>query len=171
MKVTNIKKKISRFSKTQKIFIFHHMGLGDFISCNAIIRKFCKQKKEIFLFCKINLLKNIKFMYRDLKNLTIIKIKDENDIDNFLKSINLEKGIIKLLSWALTIFIKLFRTNSKTKTSLLIWFFINNLIFLILIDLKRRIGKEILRMRKEFIKNSIQKMKNIFLFTMILTEI
>ena len=115
MKVINIKKKINRFSKTQKIFLFHHMGLGDFISCNAIVRKFCKQKKEIFLFCKVNLLKNIKFMYRDLKNLTIIKIKDENDIDIFLKSINLEKRNYQVVELGFDNFYKTISNKFKNK--------------------------------------------------------
>ena len=115
MKVINIKKKINRFSKTQKIFLFHHMGLGDFISCNAIVRKFCKQKKEIFLFCKVNLLKNIKFMYRDLKNLTIIKIKDENDIDTFLNLINLKKRNYQVIELGFDNFYKTISNKFKNK--------------------------------------------------------
>ena len=69
------------------------MGLGDFISCNAIIRKLCKQRKEVFLFCKRNLKRNIEFMYRDLPNLYLISIKDESEIEYFLESINLEKEL------------------------------------------------------------------------------
>ena len=91
------------------------MGLGDFISCNAIIRKFCKQKKEVFFFCKINLLKNIKFMYRDLNNLTIIKIKDENEINNFLESIDLNKKNYQIIELGFDNFFKTISTKLRNK--------------------------------------------------------
>ena len=48
-KFINVKNKFNNSLTNQKIFIYHHMGLGDFISCNAIIRKLCNQKKDIFL--------------------------------------------------------------------------------------------------------------------------
>tara|TARA_A100001011_G_C14298629_1_gene839689 strand:+ start:1094 stop:2653 length:1560 start_codon:yes stop_codon:yes gene_type:complete len=90
-KFYNIQNKFDNSSLKSKIFIYHHMGLGDFISCNSIIRRFCKQNKEVFLFCKKNLYENIKFMYRDLHNLYLIIVKTENDIDYFFKKIKLEK--------------------------------------------------------------------------------
>ena len=86
---SNVKNEFNKLSIKPKIFIYHHMGLGDFISCNAIIRKLCNQNKEIFLICKSydHFLKNVEFMYRDLNNLFLIKIKDENEIDPFLSQL------------------------------------------------------------------------------------
>ena len=114
-KFINVKNKFNNSLTNQKIFIYHHMGLGDFISCNAIIRKLCNQKKDIFLFCKKNLFKNVKFMYRDLNNLNLIKIKDENEIDKFFKKINLEKKNYQIIELGFDNFYKTISNKLKNK--------------------------------------------------------
>ena len=114
-KFLNIKNRFNNLSIRPKIFIYHHMGLGDFISCNAIIRKLCKQKKEIFLFCKRNLIKNIEFMYRDLPNLYLISIKDETEIGFFFKSINLEKKNYKIIELGFSNFYKTIQHKFKNE--------------------------------------------------------
>ena len=114
-KFLNIENKFNELSIKPKIFIYHHMGLGDFISCNAILRKLCDQKKEVFLFCKKSLIKNIGFMYRDLSNLYLISIKDESEIDSFFDSINLERENYKVIELGFDNFYKTIQTKFKKK--------------------------------------------------------
>lgn len=51
-----------------KIFIYQHLGMGDHILCNAIIREYTQKYDKIFLFVKPNNIKNVFYMYRDLGN-------------------------------------------------------------------------------------------------------
>ena len=62
------------------IYLYHHLGLGDHIICNGLVREIYKIEKEVSLYCKFNNLNNVTYMYRDLKNLHIIGIKSDQDI-------------------------------------------------------------------------------------------
>lgn len=77
-----------------KIYIYHHMGLGDHISCNGLIRTIINKNKNknviYYLFCKKNLYKTIKFMYRDIRNLKL-KAISSNPPDK-----EVEKHLLKL---------------------------------------------------------------------------
>ena len=55
-----------------KIFIHQHLGLGDMIICNGLIRhllSLTSKNDRIFLFCKNIHYQSIKFMYRDEKKI------------------------------------------------------------------------------------------------------
>ncbi len=77
-----------------QIYIYHHLGLGDHFHCNGVVRFLLKNKyknKEVSLFAKKKYFEMVKFMYRDLDNLKIIAItnneKDElKEINSFVKS-------------------------------------------------------------------------------------
>ena len=77
-----------------QIYIYHHLGLGDHFHCNGVVRFLLKNKyknKEVNLFAKKKYFEMVKFMYRDLDNLKIIAItnneKDEpKEINSFVKS-------------------------------------------------------------------------------------
>ena len=78
----------------KKIIIYHHLGLGDHIHCNGLIRFMLKQIRnaEIYIFTRENFKKMIKFMYRDEKKIKLIiipkNINDESSyVNNFLKKI------------------------------------------------------------------------------------
>ena len=58
------------------IYIYHNMGMGDHILCNAIIRINAKKYDRIYLFVKPNNLKNVAYMYRDLQNIKFISFDD-----------------------------------------------------------------------------------------------
>lgn len=89
-----------------RIYIYHHLGLGDHISCNGIVRSILKKNKKtnIFLFCKKSLTDLVKFMYRDKKNIKLIPIqtkgkseKEYSDkIENYLKNLKNKHKIIKI---------------------------------------------------------------------------
>ena len=52
------------------IYIYQHLGLGDMISNNGLIRYLVEvnfQAKNFFIFCKKMHVKSVRFMYRDQK--------------------------------------------------------------------------------------------------------
>ena len=64
------------------IYIYHHLGLGDSIACNGLVRHILEisdNTTNIFVFCKKNFFKIIKFMYRDQSRINLIPL--ENNID------------------------------------------------------------------------------------------
>ncbi len=50
------------------VYIHHHLGLGDHITCNALVRNIAKDYDKIYLFYKSlpHHLPNLKYMYRDM---------------------------------------------------------------------------------------------------------
>lgn len=67
------------------------MGLGDTIICNALIRNICKKYEHVTIFSKPKYLESTRFMFRDIKNLQILSM-DDNDVGSFLYNIpNTEK--------------------------------------------------------------------------------
>lgn len=71
----------------EEIYIYHHLGLGDHIICNSIVRNFCDSYDTVYLFVKPHNYKNVEFMYRDLTNITLIKGYD-NFCENYIKRKN-----------------------------------------------------------------------------------
>ena len=64
----------------KKIYIFQNTGLGDYFSCNGIVRFIYQKNKNknlIYLFVPENLKKTIKLMYKDLKKLRILIIPNK----------------------------------------------------------------------------------------------
>jgi hypothetical protein len=54
------------------IYIYHHLGMGDHILCNAIIRTYTEQYDKVYNFAKPRFANNVMYMYRDLSNVKII---------------------------------------------------------------------------------------------------
>lgn len=79
---------------SSQIYIYHHLGLGDHFHCNGVVRFLLKNKyqnKKVNLFAKKKYFEMVKFMYRDLDNLEIIPItnneKDElNEVNSYIKA-------------------------------------------------------------------------------------
>lgn len=58
------------------VLLYHHLGLGDHIMCHGIVREYCKNYDEVTIFSKPHNYVSVAFMYRDIKNLTIIEGED-----------------------------------------------------------------------------------------------
>ena len=67
------------------IILYHHLGLGDHIMCNGIVREYCKKYNRVIIFSKPCNYPTVSFMYRDLPNLTIIK-GDDTIAKEFIQS-------------------------------------------------------------------------------------
>ena len=86
------------------IYIYQHLGLGDLISNNGLIRHLIEvntRTKNFFIFCKKMHIKSVKFMYRDLKKIKLIPItnnpkKEKKEVDNYLNKIKEKYEIIKI---------------------------------------------------------------------------
>jgi hypothetical protein len=84
--------------------IYQHLGLGDIILCNGLVRHLISAEynsKKFFFICKNSNFKSAKFMYRDIKNLKIIGINEKKDekkeVNFFLKKfVNKEVNYIKI---------------------------------------------------------------------------
>lgn len=79
-------------------FIYHHLGLGDHIICNRIVRYIAKQNQQVMLFVKNHNFDSVKFMYRDLDNINYTCVNSDRQVQNFtgkIKDIDMSKIFIK----------------------------------------------------------------------------
>jgi len=51
-------------------YILPHLGLGDYLVCNGLIRNIIKPEGEYILFCNDRFTVSVPFMFRDIKNLS-----------------------------------------------------------------------------------------------------
>lgn len=65
------------------VYIYHHLGLGDHIIANGMVRTIAKKYDKVFLFCKPHNFNNVSRMYKDLPNIKLILIEDLNYINSF----------------------------------------------------------------------------------------
>jgi hypothetical protein len=77
----------------ENIYIYHHLGLGDHIICNGLIRNVCKKIHNVNLFVKPQYYDSVQFMYRDISNLKLIKA-DDSQVHDFLKDIPGDEQLI-----------------------------------------------------------------------------
>lgn len=77
-----------------ELYIYHHLGLGDHIICNAIIRNYASKYDRIILFVKPHNLTSVSFMYRDLENIIFI-VADDFYAENYIKE-NSIKNLLKI---------------------------------------------------------------------------
>jgi hypothetical protein len=77
-------------------YIYHHLGLGDHIICNGMVRHFCKKYDNIVVFCKDQYYENVSYMYRDLNNLEIFSFLDDQQVIDFInRNITVKNNLIK----------------------------------------------------------------------------
>ena len=62
--------------------IHHHLGLGDHIICNGLVRYFTQYYKVI-LFCKHKNIYNVSVMFSDIKNLSLIGVENDNEASQY----------------------------------------------------------------------------------------
>lgn len=72
-------------------YIYHHLGLGDHIICNGMVRHFLEEHGKIGLFCHSHYQKNVNYLYRDDSEINILPYKNESDICSFLSSLDKNK--------------------------------------------------------------------------------
>lgn len=78
-----------------EIYIHHHLGLGDHIICNGLVREIYKIYSKVYLFCKPHNVNNVKFMYRDLENLEVLEGDDRESIQYIMNN-NLREKYLRI---------------------------------------------------------------------------
>jgi len=71
-------------------YIHHHLGLGDHIINNGMVRHFCKEYGAISLFAYNHNLKNVEYMYRDIDRVKIIGVESDMEADEYVSKNNLD---------------------------------------------------------------------------------
>lgn len=74
------------------MYIYHHLGLGDHIICNGLVRHFALNN-AVSLYCKHKNLSMVSFMYRDNPNISILPVNSDTDIQQNLQPHTLICGI------------------------------------------------------------------------------
>lgn len=82
------------------IYIYQHMGLGDHIICNGLIRSIVADNNKYFLFVKNSYIGSVKFMYRDLDNLDFIIVENDSEVESTLSNLDLEKNKIIIIGFS-----------------------------------------------------------------------
>ena len=78
-----------------KLYVFHHLGLGDHIICNGLIRCLLKHVDEITLFAKSHNCDNVKRMFEDLGNkLFLVPVKDDQGVVSYVKEKNIKNCLV-----------------------------------------------------------------------------
>lgn len=75
------------------IYLYHHLGLGDHIICNGMVRYVFKRQKDLSIFCKQHNLNNVKTMYYDIPGLNIIPVIDDFDVEKYIYDNNIYNNI------------------------------------------------------------------------------
>jgi hypothetical protein len=77
-----------------EIFIYHHLGLGDHIDCNAIARIYLKEYNydKVNIFAKQKYFKMINFMFRDEPNIEVINIPGDDEKREVHNTLQKNKG-------------------------------------------------------------------------------
>ena len=71
-------------------YIYHHLGLGDHIINNGMVRHFYKQHSAITLFAYNHNVKNVQYMYRDLENFQVLGVESDAQADYYISNNNLD---------------------------------------------------------------------------------
>jgi len=75
------------------VYIYHHLGLGDHIIANGMVRTIVKKYDKTFIFCKPNNFKNVSRMYKDLSHK--LKIINMNEMSiNLFRVLNPDNNYI-----------------------------------------------------------------------------
>ena len=66
-----------------KIFVKHHLGMGDNIVHNGMIRKIAEDNpnSQIYLAAKHHNFKNVEYMFRDNPRITVLSVESDSDMN------------------------------------------------------------------------------------------
>lgn len=67
-------------------YVYHHLGLGDHIICNGLVRSLLHTSESIVLLCYSHNETNVRYMYRDEPRITILPFDNENLIISFIEN-------------------------------------------------------------------------------------
>lgn len=87
----------SRCSHAGPLFVYTHLGLGDLIICQAILRNIYSvlsaSGRGLSIFAKPRFLKSARFLLRDLEGLEILEM-DDSEVQAFLRTIPISSRVV-----------------------------------------------------------------------------
>lgn len=75
-------------------YIYHHLGLGDHIICNGLVRHYCEIYGQVSVFCKKHNFDNVSYMYRDNLNINILPIGEDRDILEYISEKKIRQDVL-----------------------------------------------------------------------------
>lgn len=69
----------------KELLLYHHLGLGDHIICCGLVRHFARLHPHVFVLCKEHNCPSVKWMFADLKNLTVVDVLDDYHADRIVR--------------------------------------------------------------------------------------
>lgn len=82
----------------KELYIWHHLGMGDYFTCNGIVRHYASLYDEIILFYKDPFKDNVKKMYRDLNNIDFLDGGiHEDDLAREWRKTHPHKNFLKII--------------------------------------------------------------------------
>lgn len=74
----------------EKIFIYTHLGLGDAIICNGLVRNIVSRNQDVehCIFSKSAYRDSLEFMYRDLANLKVFPLENDEEVRKHIRETN-----------------------------------------------------------------------------------
>src|SRR4051812_16786092 len=77
----------------RQVQVYHHLGLGDHIICNGLVRELCKSYDGVYCFVKNCNLNSVVFMYRDEPKIELIGVEDDWEVPRKIRD---DKDLIKI---------------------------------------------------------------------------
>lgn len=71
-------------------YIYHHLGLGDHIVCNGLVRSLINDNDIYTIFVKSHNYETVKYMYRDIENLNFL-IGDDSFVNSYISNHNIKQ--------------------------------------------------------------------------------
>lgn len=63
----------------KSVHILGHLGLGDHLLCNGLVRNYARHYEKVVIPCYHHNVEAVSFMFRDLKHVEIVGVKDDAD--------------------------------------------------------------------------------------------
>ena len=84
----------------EPLYIHHHLGLGDHLDCNGMVRHILKHSEHdnVAVFAKSNYFSMIDYMYRDDDHIKVLKVSKEDeygDVDKIIRE-NKAENFLKI---------------------------------------------------------------------------
>jgi hypothetical protein len=77
-------------------YIYHHLGLGDHIICNGMVRHYKEIYGKVTVFCKPHNYENVKYMYRDDEDITVLSVGEDWDVNVYIFENKISNDVIKI---------------------------------------------------------------------------
>ena len=77
-------------------YIYHHLGLGDHIICNGLVRYYKEIYGKVSVFCKFHNYENVKYMYRDDEDIKVLPEGEDAEVEKFIVLNKIENDLIRV---------------------------------------------------------------------------